>query len=113
VTRYVVVLEVRRRGSSCGTTEDTFEAADAAEAEAQAVAAWTSARPDCTFAPLLTTTERRYAPLRHKGRPYNHCQPSDAEHLGDAAVYNDGFIGWLVAPVPVAAGVGIAATASS
>jgi hypothetical protein len=50
VTRFVVVLEVRRHGSACGTTEDTFEAADAAEAEAQAVAAWSSVRPECAFA---------------------------------------------------------------
>jgi hypothetical protein len=59
VTRFVVVLEVRRLGSSCGTTEDVIEAADAADAEAQAVAAWKSARPECSYAPLLTTAEGR------------------------------------------------------
>jgi hypothetical protein len=59
VTRYVVVLEVRRHGSSFGTTEDVIEAADAAEAEAQAVAAWKNARHECSYAPLLTLVGER------------------------------------------------------
>jgi hypothetical protein len=57
VTRYFVVLEVRRHGSSCGTTEDTFEAADAAEAEQLAIGTWTAARQGFTFAPLLTIAQ--------------------------------------------------------
>jgi hypothetical protein len=51
---FVVVLEVRRHGSPCGTTEDDIEATSVDEAERGAIAAWTAARPDRTFAPLLT-----------------------------------------------------------
>jgi hypothetical protein len=57
MTRFVVVLEVRRHGSPCGTTEDTFEAADAAEAERLAIEAWTAPRQGFTFAPLLTIAQ--------------------------------------------------------
>jgi hypothetical protein len=59
--RFTVVLEVRRRGSSCGTTSDTFEAADAAEAEQLAIEAWTAARQGLPF--------HRCSPSRSPRRP--------------------------------------------
>jgi hypothetical protein len=45
---------MRRQGARVGSTEDLIEAADAAEAEELVIAAWRAARPDHTFAPLLT-----------------------------------------------------------
>jgi hypothetical protein len=54
---FVVTLEVRRHGSPCGTTEDVIEATSIDEAERLAIAAWTAARPDRTFAPLLTVAQ--------------------------------------------------------
>jgi hypothetical protein len=51
---FTVVLEVRRGGAAVGSTSDTFEAVDAAEAERLAVDAWKRAEPAMTFRPLLT-----------------------------------------------------------
>ena len=56
---FTVVLEVRLRGVPVGSTEDAFEAESIEEAEARAVAAWKAARPGFTYAPLVTTAERR------------------------------------------------------
>ncbi len=58
--RFDVTLEMRRRGTACGSTCDVIEAADAAEAEELAIAAWRALRPDLTFAPLLTTAAQPF-----------------------------------------------------
>jgi hypothetical protein len=42
------------RGACFDSTEDVIDAADAAEAEELAIAAWRAARPGFTFQPLLT-----------------------------------------------------------
>jgi hypothetical protein len=51
---FEVTLEMRRLGAACGSTCDVNEAADAAEAEELAIAAWRALRPNLTFVPLLT-----------------------------------------------------------
>ena len=56
---FEVTLEMRRLGAACGSTCDVIEAADAVEAEEVAIAAWRPARPDLTFAPLLTAPAQR------------------------------------------------------
>ena len=60
MTKFTTILEMRRRGACVGSTEDVIEAADAAEAEELAITAWRAARPDLTFAPLLTKGENDY-----------------------------------------------------
>jgi hypothetical protein len=57
---FVVVLEMRLRGACVGSTEDVIDAADAAEAEELAIAAWRAAEPDLTFAPLVTVAAQRF-----------------------------------------------------
>ena len=59
MTRFIVLLEVRRRGACVGSTEDVVEAVDAAEAEELAVERWKAARASYSFAPLLTVTAER------------------------------------------------------
>jgi hypothetical protein len=55
VPEFVVILRASLYGSSAFTTEDVVEAADAASAEAKAIAAWRNVEPLYDFAPLLTT----------------------------------------------------------
>jgi hypothetical protein len=60
VPAFTVQLQVLDAHGECiGATEDTFDAADAAEAEQLAIAAWKAARPSCSFAPLLTVERRQ------------------------------------------------------
>jgi len=54
VRTFTVCLEIRNRGSACGSTEDVIEAASEAEAIEKAIAAWRRLRPDRTFAPLIS-----------------------------------------------------------
>jgi hypothetical protein len=54
VTSYVVTLQVILHGCSVGSTEDVIEATSAAEAEEQAIAAWSEAEPRYEYRPLLT-----------------------------------------------------------
>jgi len=56
MTSYRVILDVVFGGASVGSTDDTFIATSAAEAEAKAIAAWKQVRPSCSFRPLLTVT---------------------------------------------------------
>ena len=51
---FTVVLEIRYRGSACGSTTDEIEAESEAEAIEKVIAAWRKLRPDRTFAPLLS-----------------------------------------------------------
>jgi hypothetical protein len=51
---FTVVLEIRLNGAAVGTTSDVIEAATEEEAERKAIQAWRAARPDRSFAPLLT-----------------------------------------------------------
>jgi hypothetical protein len=53
---YRVILEMRdERGEAVGSTDDTVEANDAAEASASSVAEWGTRRPELRFAELLVT----------------------------------------------------------
>jgi len=52
--RFVVMLAVSLHGETVGSTRDEFDAPTADEAERLAIDAWTTARPECTFRPLLT-----------------------------------------------------------
>ena len=57
--KWIVILEVRAGGSPCGSTEDVIDALTAEQAETKAIALWRAARPDRTFAPLLTLVAHR------------------------------------------------------
>jgi hypothetical protein len=50
---FVVILEVRRHGVPCGSTEDAIEAPNADLAVREATRLWRDAMPGRTFAPLL------------------------------------------------------------
>lgn len=56
--QFHVTLERRYRGATIGSTLDTIEAPDAAQAELTAINAWMATLPSdsrgLTFAPLLT-----------------------------------------------------------
>jgi hypothetical protein len=53
VPTYTVILAIRWRGATVGSTEDVIEAETAAEAIEKAVQAWRVVRPDCLFRALL------------------------------------------------------------
>jgi hypothetical protein len=53
VPTYTVVLAIRWRGATVGSTRDEIEAETADEAIKKAVVAWRAVRPDCSFHPLL------------------------------------------------------------
>jgi hypothetical protein len=52
VPTFTVILAIRWRGATVGSTEDVIEAETAAEAIEKAVQAWRALRPDCQFTPL-------------------------------------------------------------
>lgn len=57
--KFRVVLEIRMKGGTAiGSTDDVFEAPTPSDAEAIAIAAWTSLDPANKYAPLLTISER-------------------------------------------------------
>jgi hypothetical protein len=53
VTAFTVILAVRWKGATVGSTEDVIEAATADEAIEKAVEAWRALKPCCTFHPML------------------------------------------------------------
>ena len=54
VSRYTIVLEMRYRGSACGSTNDIIEAVSAQEAIDKAISEWKKVEPGFTFAPLFS-----------------------------------------------------------
>jgi hypothetical protein len=53
VTAYRVILAIRWRGATVGSTDDEVEASTPEEAEAKVIEAWRAVQPDCTFRALL------------------------------------------------------------
>ena len=58
MTVYLVTLAITKNGTTIGTTEDAFEASSAAQAEADAIAAWKALEPHHGFRPLLVVERR-------------------------------------------------------
>ncbi len=58
MTAYSVTLAITKNGATIGTTDDVFEASSAAQAEADAIAAWKAVEPQHGFRPLLTVAQR-------------------------------------------------------
>jgi hypothetical protein len=53
VPTFTVILAIRWRGATVGSTRDEIEAETADEAIEKAIAAWKAVRPDCSFHPLV------------------------------------------------------------